>query len=100
MFYKNTLTALREKINKIEPGCVAIYADVQPNTIAPLSYLLWMCNEVAKMDTNSIDECAKAGRWVGWIFAHAELSGVWDNNHTRDLVREDRRLGYDKPHQF
>jgi hypothetical protein len=58
-----------------------------------------MCNEVEKMDISSVDEAVKAGRWMGWIFAHIEMAGLWNNKRTRDLVRNDRKLGFDKPHQ-
>jgi hypothetical protein len=65
--------------------------------IAPLSYLLWMCNEVEKVDTVSDDQAEKAARWIGWMIAHAELNGLWNNERSRELVRSDRRLGLDKP---
>lgn len=99
MYYKGTIAALRAAIQEIQPGTQAEYLDLVPGNVVPLSYLLWMCEEVQKMDISSVDESAKAGRWMGWVFAHVELAGVWDNTKTRDLVRDDRRNGYDKPHQ-
>jgi hypothetical protein len=99
MYYQGTITALRASIKEARPGVCAEYSELVPNEIAPLPYLLWMCDEVEKMDTCSIDDSVKAGRWMGWVFAHAELAGIWDNAKTRDVVRDDRRNGYDKPHQ-
>lgn len=99
MYYQGTIAALRVAIEEKSPGTRAEYSDLVPGDLAPLSYLLWMCDEVQKMSVTSTDESVKAGRWMGWVFAHAELFGIWDNTRTRDLVREDRRNGYDKPHQ-
>lgn len=99
MYYQGTIAALRAAIEEAQPGTLATYSDLVLGQVAPFSYLLWMCDEVEKMDTTSVDESAKAGRWMGWVFAHAELGGIWDNARTRDLVREDRKNGFDKPHQ-
>jgi hypothetical protein len=98
MYYLGTIRALRVAVEEVEPGVTAKYTDVVPGEVAPLSYLLWMCDEVQKMDVTSIDDAVKAGRWVGWVFAHAELAGLWTNTQTRDHVREDRKNGFDKPH--
>lgn len=99
MYYQGTIAALQAAIQEVNPGTQSEYSDLVSCKAAPLSYLLWMCDQVQKMDITSVDESAKAGRWMGWVFAHTELAGIWDNAKTRDLVREDRRNGYDKPHQ-
>lgn len=99
MYYQKTVAQIRTAIEHTQPGTQPEYSELVPGEIAPYSYLLWMCDEVQKMDTTSVDEAVKAGRWMGWVFAHLELRGVWENKSTRDLVREDRRNGYDKPHQ-
>lgn len=98
MYYAGTLAALRAAVQNKFPGTEAEYRELVPLKVAPASYLLWMCDEVEKMDTSSVDEAVKAARWMGWVFAHAELLGIWTNTQTRDLVREDRREGLDKPH--
>ena len=98
MYYQHSIAALRSAIKLIEPNCEAVYSDPKPGTVVSLPYLLWMCDQVTKMDTSSVDECAKAGRWIGWIFAHAEMHNLLNNNETRDLVRHDRSVGLDKPH--
>ena len=99
MYYANTIRAIKEIIEKVNPGTIAITSKLGDGDKVPISHLLWMCNEVEKMDISSVDEAVKAGRWMGWIFAHIEMAGLWNNKRTRDLVRNDRKLGFDKPHQ-
>ncbi len=94
MYYEKTIQEIRLKTS----GVKAEFCEIKKGEVAPISYLLWMCDEVQKMDTASFDAALKAARWMGWVFAHLELHGIWDNNTTRDLVREDRKLGFDKPH--
>ena len=98
MFYQGTITALRAAIERKAPGTKAEFHLLPSLKVAPLPYLLWMCDEVEKMDTSSVEEAVKAARWMGWIFAHIELHGIWDNMVTRDHVRTDRRAGLDRPH--
>lgn len=99
MYYSKTIAAVRAALGEKYPAARAEYASIAPGAVAPPSYLLWMCEEILMMDASSVDESAKAGRWIGWVAAHVELLGIWDNDRTRDLIREDRRNGYDKPHR-
>jgi len=93
MYYSVTIEKIREAL----PG-QAQFTELQCGYPPDRSYLLWMCDEIQKMETNSLDSAIKAGRWMGWVLAHIELCGVWDNNTTRDYVREDRLRGFDRPH--
>lgn len=45
-----------------------------------------MINEAGK-----ITDPEKAGWWIGWILAHMELHGFWDNERSRELIRKDVR---------
>lgn len=47
-------------------------------------YLLWMCDEIEKM-TDSL----KAARWIGYVLRMVEELNFWDNNVSRDYIRED-----------
>lgn len=98
MFYSGSIsvlkTAILEKFGVIE----ARFEELEKGRVASPSYLLWMCDEVSRMDTTSLDEAVKAARWMGWVFAHAELIGIWTNTDTRNHVRKDREQAFDKPH--
>ncbi len=98
MFYRGTITALRAAIEEHYPGTQAACSEIIEGQLAPLPYLLWMCDEVGRMDTTSIDEALKAARWMGWVFAYIELHSVWNNTMTRNHVRADHEAGFDKPH--
>ncbi len=99
MYYPVTIAAIRGAIKQEAPTTVSQCTKLAKKTIAPLSYLLWMCDEVERMDYSSPDAAFKAARWIGWVLAHAELRGLLDNNRSRDLVREDKQKGFDAPHR-
>jgi hypothetical protein len=99
MYYQGTIAALRDAIERIQPGVTAARTELIPGQAAAFGYLLWMCDEIGSMGTKSFDEAVKAGRWIGWVAAHAELAGIWTNHETRELIRKDRADGFDKPHQ-
>ncbi len=99
MYYPKTITAIRVRIEKEKPGTKPRFRELKEGGLAPLSYLLWMCKQVEEMDTSSIESAIKAGRWLGWILAHMEIHGLWDNAKSRRLVRSDHKKGFDKPHQ-
>lgn len=98
MFYKRSVSGIREAIEEVQPGTKAEESILVTGKPAPLEYLLWMCDQLEKMDTTSPDDAAKAGRWIGWIYANAEIQGLWDQCTTRSLAREDKQKGFDKPH--
>lgn len=98
MYYQGTILALRAAISGAFPMARAQFIELLPEQRVPISYLLWMLDEVEKMDTKSIDDALKAARWMGWVFAWIEIWGIWHNKITRDVVRLDRSMGLDKPH--
>lgn len=96
MYYQNTVRAVREMMGDVKSA----ESDLsKPSQNVPQAHLLWMCDQLEKMDTESFDNALKAGRWIGWILAHVERNSVWSNARSRDLVRLDRTQGFDKPHQ-
>ena len=99
MYYQKTITAIRQRIEKEKPGTRPRFREFLDSGPAPLSYLLWMCFQIEVMDTSSDESALKAGRWIGWILAHIEIHGLWDNTKSRRLVRSDHKKGFDKPHQ-
>ncbi|MDP3052511.1 MAG: hypothetical protein Q8N22_00980 [bacterium] len=71
---------LREKFPKVKP---------RKNLKNTPAYLLWMMQEMQKFD-----DSVKAGRWIGWIMAHAEMLGIMTNEKSRKLARMDCRQGF------
>ncbi len=53
-------------------------------------YLLWMCNEITNMK-----DILKAARWIGYVLRMVEKLNFWNNNISRDYIREDVRVGND-----
>jgi len=98
MYYQLTIDRIRKAVELRRPGTVPAFKELKDHEQPSLAYLLWMCGEVEKMNINSWDEALKAGRWMGWVFAHIEFLGIWTNKDTREAVREDHRLHLDKPH--
>jgi hypothetical protein len=90
-------------LGAVETELRARFPDAQPDgdaidTNAP-AYLLWMVEQVRGMDTRSVKEAVRAGRWMGYIFRWVEEIGLWDNARTREIVRADvRQADYDLPH--
>ena len=99
MYYPISISAVRKAVQRFAPSVVSEECELRSGGEAPLKHLLWMCDKVERMDTTSIDDAVKAGRWMGWIFAHIELRCIWNNQETRSLVRQDKKNGHDKPHQ-
>lgn len=98
MYYYHTIQAIRTKIEEKESGTKPGFSELKPGSVAPLSYLLWMCDQIEIMETWSIENSCKAARWIGWILAHVEIHGIWDNNESRELVRYDCSQDLDQPH--
>ena len=100
MYYQGTITIIRKVLrNSVPTEDMGMLVAPAPGEKASPLYLLWMCDEVSKMDTSSIDAAIKAASWMGWINAHIEMHGLWDNSLTRDLIRHDKSKGFHKPHQ-
>ena len=82
-------------------------AEQDPNSEQTPGHVLWMCEEISSFSKYSISKSAKAGRWVGWIFAtleaHPEWSlkkDIWTNKRSRDLRHQDVCLARDVPAWF
>lgn len=83
-YYKNSVDFIRKQISKKFPAAAAkMDQDDMP------SYLLWMMEEMQKFD-----DSLKAARWIGWIFAHAEMLGLLSNTQSRNLSRNDVKEKY------
>ncbi len=55
-----------------------------------LEHMAWMAQEIASLDTSSLEDAIKAGRWIGWMLLAAEqVHGFWDNTRSRELIRRD-----------
>ncbi|MDD5547506.1 MAG: hypothetical protein PHN74_01205 [Candidatus Pacebacteria bacterium] len=83
-YYPNVIgfisVRLKKKFPKAKPN------ESQENMPA---YLLWMMKEMQKFD-----DSVKAGRWIGWIMAHAEVLGIMTNKQSRRLARMDCKRGF------
>jgi len=55
------------------------------------SHLLWMLEEIKKMNNAS----GKAGRWMGYILARLEAMELLTNQESRDLIRKDVLNGHE-----
>ena len=98
LYYYHTIQAIRKKIEEKEPGTKPEFSELKPGSVAPLSYILWMCDQIEIMETWLIENSCKSGRWIGWVLAHIEMYSIWDNNESRELVRYDCSLDLDQPH--
>lgn len=84
--YLYTLTEITRVIREKDPRVVPNKGSYVSGKgkVAPLSHLLWMVNEIGK-----IDDPEKAGPLVGYVLAHIEFQGFWDNKKSLDLLRKD-----------
>ncbi|MBX4211782.1 MAG: hypothetical protein KW806_03280 [Candidatus Yanofskybacteria bacterium] len=55
-------------------------------------HLLWMLEGISQM---SFERSAKAGRWLGWVFAYMEVMGITTNEDSRNMSRVDAHNGND-----
>lgn len=86
MYYAHTIAEVRKAL--------------KPSDAVFSSHLRWMCDQIEKMDQDSVSEAVKAGRWIGWVLAHVEMMQLWHNNQSRNLIRIDRQAGRDVPVLF
>lgn len=92
-YYPHTLAAIRTGIES-KHGVTTPDPDGVPANMA--GYILWMAEQVKNMDSHSLESAIKAARWIGWMSKAVEDDlKLWDNQHTRDLIREDRLEGRD-----
>ena len=98
IYYQGTITALRKAIERKANGTQSVSQRYfRKGGIAPPSHLLLMCELMEGLDTSSVDDSLKAARSIGWISAHAELSGIWTHNTSQRYICKDRKEGFDKP---
>ena len=98
MYYQGTITAIRKAIREKVPGVISTFSKLEPNKLAPPSHLLWMCDEIQRMNVKLDSDAIKAARSIGWILRDVEIHGIWDNDKSRLLVRCDVLEGLDKAH--
>jgi hypothetical protein len=95
-YYEATRAAIKESL-KEKYGII----DADENGIVNSNiagYILWMLDSVERMNVQSLDHALKAARWMGWILRVVEEDlKLWENDKSRDLVREDVGLGNDRP---
>lgn len=83
-YYPNTIDFITKKLRKKFPK-----TKPKENLKNIPANLFWM---MKKMQT--FDDSAKAGRWMGWIMAHAEILGIMTNEQSRRLAKMDCRQGF------
>ena len=79
-YYPNTIEAVINIIKKNFPK-----AKPKQGIIDLSSHLLWMLEEIKKMNNTS----GKAGRWIGYVLAYLEMMELLTNQESRNLIRED-----------
>lgn len=85
-YYPNTIEAITNIIKKNFPKA----KPRQGITDLP-SHLLWMSEEIKKMNNTS----GKAGRWIGYVLARLETMELLTNQESRNLIKKDVLNGYE-----
>ncbi len=80
-YYPNSINFIKEKIKEKFPQ-----AERGEENLA--SHVLWMAEEM-----QTFSDSAKSGRWMGWIFARAEIIGLLTNEESRMLTKKDSEEG-------
>ena len=83
-YYPNSIKFIKKKLKNKFPKVKPKRG--QKNIMA---HLLWMADEM-----QGFNDSAKAGRWMGWIIAHAEILGVITNSQSRELAKKDSAEGF------
>jgi len=97
-YYADTIKTIRGIIHKQFPDAVSHRAHKPAKgEIAKPGRLLWMLDEIEKMDTSSLDEAFKAARWITWICRDLEIQGLMDPEATKSHVRGDIKKGHERP---
>jgi len=97
MYYEKTIALIRTAIERKAPGTKPVNSlpeGKQPS----LSHILWACEDIFTLDKTSYEAAFIASMRIGWVSAHAELSGIITSIDLRNAVLEDRLNGFDKPH--
>jgi len=85
-YYPNTIEVITNIIKKNFPK-----AEPRQGITDLSSHLLWMLEEIKKMNNAS----GKAGRWIGYVLAHLETMKLLTNQESRQLIRKDVLNGYE-----
>lgn len=109
-YYENSLAAIENDLRALAVELEIKISPIEdPNSedvSGAVNNLLYMVHRVRSMDTRSLDEAIKAGRWLGWMFR--DIQGLyrrlgkegWDNARARDVARADRLMQADRPEQL
>ena len=87
MYYRDPIYEIERRIHGAHPEVVpAEHPKAKPTP----AHILWMCEQVRSWTEDTLARAAKAGRWIGWIFANLErdLPG-WSNADSRRLAKAD-----------
>lgn len=96
MYYPHTVSTIRNDVMKKHPGSKPLSIHDGGSLV---SHVLWMLDAIEQMDTSSIEDAVKAGRWIGWLLRREENDlDSWDNLASRGLIRIDKENGHDVPH--
>ncbi len=97
MYYPNAVQSVRQYLLALNH--VPKY---NPDSHPDGDYLLWMCDEIEKMDEWSLHDALKASRWIGWIFGALEAGSSaggfnqyfpWKHSESRLRVSRDAEDG-------
>ena len=111
MFYAQTVAAIRATLweNRVYSFCLdpekiddirlTKHLGAHTYKMRVGMYLAWMCDQIERFETDSLDNALKASRWIGWIMAMMEETFGWSNDHSRQCARQDVKLSFDKPHK-
>lgn len=82
-YYQNSINFIKKRVREKFPD-----ANPKQGQEDIISHLFWMIEEM-----RSFEDSAKAGRWIGWIFARAENIGLLTNEESRTLAKKDSEEG-------
>lgn len=83
-YYSNTIKFITEELKKRFPN-----EKPKEDLDNIPANLLWMMKKL-----QSFNDPLKAGRWIGWIVAHAEMLGIMNNEQSRKLIKKDLEDGF------
>ncbi len=116
MFYPFTIDAIRSRIFSWSSDAKPKASEPLYERPAPLSHILWMCDEMENLPTDSLEAATEAGRRVGWMLAQMEAFETevpresweytkprsyhheWSHQDSLLLIGKDVKRGFDKPH--
>lgn len=92
--YQYTTAMIYSRLSEKFPGLEVRRSDLRGDYRREIpGHLLWMMAELQGF-SNDIDGVAKAGAWIGWVIAHAEMLGLMTNDESREEKRKDSKARY------